>query len=239
MLAAFTTRHGGFSRTPYKSLNLGLHVDDDAAAVKSNRLALASALDFDAGRLVFSKQIHGSKAVTVAEPDAGAGAFELDSAIDGADALITTSKRLPLAILTADCVPVILVAPEQRIIAAVHAGWRGTLAGIVRITAERLLAETGVEAPQLLAFFGPAVRACSYEIAADLHGSFRKLYPQIVGDEPVLDLTTVNIHQLITSGLDPDNIYDLGLCTYCHYDLFFSYRREQVTGRQAAIAMIL
>lgn len=212
---------------------------DSPKSVQKNREIAAAALGYKAVNLTCAQQVHGCSTARVNKDSVGAGSFAYEEAIAGIDALLTIEQQAPLAIFIADCVPVILVEPERRVVAVVHAGWRGTLARIAAAAVEKIKTEFGVAADKLLAYLGPAIRACSYRVDDRLHQRFRQSFPQVVGDELALDLSMVNNYQLLAAGLKVENVFDLGLCTFCRQDLFYSYRREQITGRQAAIAMVI
>ena len=232
ILVAFTTRLGGVSRAPYNSLNLAHHVGDSDKDVTSNRGLAAAALGFEAKRLVTAEQVHGTNIRKVSGNGASAGPLV------ATDAIITAETQTPLIIHTADCVPIIIVEPKAPLIAVVHAGWRGSLAQIVFLTVKKIVEDFQLSAADMSAYIGPAIRACSYEVDSQLHQRFRRSFPRVVGEERILDLPTVNIDQLMVAGLNPDNIHDLGLCTACQAELFYSYRRDKTTGRLGAIAMI-
>ncbi|MFZ0251630.1 MAG: laccase domain-containing protein, partial [Acidimicrobiales bacterium] len=123
---AVTTRHGGRSVAPYDTLNLGLHVGDDPAAVVENRARAAGGFGASLDDLVFARQVHGATATVVGAEDRGRGTRSEDDALPHTDIVVTTSHRLTLAILVADCLPLALVDPAAGVLAAVHAGWRGT-----------------------------------------------------------------------------------------------------------------
>ena len=128
---AVTTRHGGMSVTPYDTLNLGLHVGDRPDAVVGNRARAAAAFGVGLDTLVFARQVHGASAALVGPDDRGRGTTAEDDAIPDTDILVTTTPGVTLVILVADCVPLALVDPDAGVLAAVHAGWRGTAAGAV------------------------------------------------------------------------------------------------------------
>ena len=166
--AAVTARSGGVSSGPYATLNLSLGVGDDPGHVLENRRRLAAAFGATPGDFVFARQVHGAGVAIVAEADRGSGARSLDDAIPGADALVTTSPGIVLAILTADCVPIVLHDPVAGVLACVHAGWRGTVA---RITAATLTAMQGLgtRPSDVIAGIGPAVGADRYQVGPDVH----------------------------------------------------------------------
>ena len=176
------------------------------------------------------------------------------------DALVTNVQNLLLSVQTADCVPVLLVDPKQRAVAAIHAGWRGTLARIAQKAVGRMIQEYGSKPSHLLAAIGPSIGPCCYEVGVELVTRFTAQFADAAGyfdeprtgDEPNpiqwlnmkppghqpppknvhLDLRKANVSQLRSAGLRAGNIYVSDLCTACHTDLFFSYRKEgPVSGR--------
>ena len=128
--AAVTARSGGVSSGPYATLNLSLSVGDDPASVLENRRRLAAAFGARLEDFVFARQVHGAGVGVVGQPHAGSGAFGLGDAVAGVDALVTATPGVVLAILTADCLPIVLHDPVAGVLACVHAGWRGTVAGV-------------------------------------------------------------------------------------------------------------
>lgn len=200
---------------------------------------MADVLEFDPARLTLAQQVHGSDIAIVDGAAVGSGSREYESAIEGKDALITSLAEVPIAILAADCVPLVIAAPKDKVVAVVHAGWRGTLGRIVERTVAIFSEQFSVNPKDLVARIGPSIRACSYQVGDDLVARFKEEFPDIIGDETYLDLPIINVRQMIKSGIAVENIIDLSLCTYCRGDLFFSYRRESVTGRQAVVAMIM
>ncbi len=161
------------------------------------------------------KQIHSHVVFTAERPGcAGEG-----------DALVTRTrnreKSVAVSIRTADCFPILLADPETRAVAAVHAGWRGTAAGIVRSTLTRMRGEFGTDPRNAYAAIGPGIGPCCYEVGVDVARQFGM---QEAGN---LDLAMENRNQLIAAGLDPARIEQVGGCTFCHPALFFSWRRDR------------
>ena len=153
---AVTTRHGGVSTGPYRSLNLGLHVGDDPGSVVENRRRAAANFGVRLDEVVFAEQVHGAAAAVVGNDDRGRGTTSLAGAVEATDALVTATPGVTLAILVADCVPMALLDPEVRVLAAVHAGWRGTAAGAAD-AALRAMSRLGARPERTVAFLGPAV----------------------------------------------------------------------------------
>lgn len=145
------------------------------------------------------------------------------------DALVSTGLGLSIGVRTADCVPVLLLDSRIRAVAAIHAGWRGTAAQIVRRTIEKLNADFGSHPKHIHAAIGPCIRACCYEVNPEVAAQFSP-WPASVfhpaGPKPHVDLAAANREQLIEAGLSADHILDSELCTSCRLDQFFSFRRE-------------
>lgn len=234
--AAFTTRLGGASVGPYRSLNLARTVGDDPEAVSTNRGRLAALLGMAPHALAEAEQVHGSRTAVV---EAGGGP------IRGVDALVTSRVGLWLAIYAADCVPVLLVDTKTPGVAAVHAGWRGTAAGIVPETIARMRHAFGTDPEQYTATLGPAIGGCCYEVDLPVARAMEQApwWPEAAratGPERWhLDLRTAIRRQLMDAGVPPGRIASVPLCTACRPDLFFSYRRDGVTGRMAACISLL
>jgi YfiH family protein len=221
----FTTRRGGASAAPFDSLNLGGLVGDDPAAVAENwrRLAAATGLAFARVR-----QVHGARAVRAT----GGG-----PPLEEADVVVSATAGLAACVSVADCVPVLLADPASGAVAAVHAGWRGSL---VRAAAEAVtaLAACGARPGDLLAAVGPSIGACCYEVSADVAARFRaEISPRCVRDgaRPRVDLWAANVEALRGAGVVADRVEVLGRCTACEPAAFFSHRRDAGrTGRQVA-----
>jgi YfiH family protein len=212
----FTTRAGGVSAGPYASLNLGLLTDDDPAAVAENRRRVA-----EGAALAWGRQVHGTRVVTVD------GATAPGAAAD-ADGVVTAAHGVRTLALTADCLPVALATP--RAVAMVHAGWGGLAAGVLQagVDALRALDPEGT----LHAAIGPAAGACCYEVGDEVAARFP--------DEPrradrTLDLKGIAARRLRAAGAV--DVLDVGRCTMCEPDVFFSHRASGgLTGRQGGLA---
>jgi YfiH family protein len=235
----FSTRAGGISKFPYSSLNLSLAVDDDPVNVLSNRRRFAAAMGIrDMSRIVVADQTHSSNVYRVTEDDAGRGALVHFSAIPDTDALITDVPGIPLALHFADCVAVFFLDTTNRAIGVAHAGWRGTVDGIVISTVEAMTREFGTDPSQLLVAIAPAIERHCYEVGEDVALPFFRAFPN---DERVLsqssstkwrvDLKTANRILLERAGVDDANMAISEQCTSCNIDELFSYRRDGETGR--------
>jgi polyphenol oxidase len=224
---AFTTRDGGVSPSPWASLNLGTLVGDDPVRVAENwrRLEAASGV-----RFARVKQVHGARVIRA---DAASEPRE------EADAVISTTPGVAACVSVADCVPILLADPATGAVAAVHAGWRGTIAGIAREAVRALVGDDGGSAARLLAAIGPSIGPCCYEVSSDLADRFRVELGPVIRDgaAPRLDLWAANVRVLSSAGVRAERIDVLGRCTSCERDLFFSHRRDAGrTGRQMAFS---
>lgn len=180
--------------------------------------------------MVSVKQVHGTDALVVDQPVEQGDSFE-----GGWDALVTDRPGVMITVRTADCVPVLLHDPVRRVVAAVHAGWRGAVAGIVPKTVALLVSRFGAAADRLRMAIGPSAGPCCYEVDEPVLARLREVFPEwrsVV--EPVdaqkahLDLRAFVRRQALADGLHAERIVTVNACTICHPDLFFSYRREGV-----------
>ncbi|MEU9334692.1 peptidoglycan editing factor PgeF [Streptomyces sp. NPDC048290] len=224
---AFTDRWGGVSAAPYEELNLGGAVGDDPAAVTANRELAATSLGVDPGRVVWMNQVHGAE---VAEVDGPWG----ERPVPEVDALVTTERGLALAVLTADCVPVLLADPVAGIAAAAHAGRPGLVAGIVPATL-RAMTERGADPARIVARTGPAVCGRCYEVPESMRTEVAAVEPAayaVTGwGTPAVDVAAGVHAQLARSGVR--DLERSPVCTRESHD-HFSYRRDRTTGRLAA-----
>jgi len=254
--AAVTARSGGVSTGPYATLNLSLSVGDDPGRVLENRRRLATAFGAELGDFVFARQVHGAGVRVVTDADRGVGAYPLDDAIGsvaetgeagGADALVTTSPGVVLAILTADCVPIVLHDPVAGVLACVHAGWRGTVAGV---TAAALAAmqRLGACPADVTAGIGPAIGADRYQVGPDVHEAVTRTFgPAAAGfirPDPsapgrwLLDLWAANRHALRQAGVPGPRIHTTDIPTGPVPGHFFSDRTARPCGRLALVARL-
>lgn len=241
--AAVTTRAGGVSEGPYRSLNLGLHVGDDPTSVVENRRRAAAVLHATLGDLVFAVQVHGARAAVVGACDRGRGAGGPGSAIAGADALVTTEPGVVLVTLVADCAPILIADPDAGVLATVHAGWRGTAAGVVASALSRA-ADLGADPSRMTAWIGPTVAAPDYEVGAEVAAAVRDRLgdrADAVLDEGrpghwLLDVPAANRLQLLDAGVPASSVRTSPWTTA--EGRFFSDRRERPCGRFALLARL-
>lgn len=224
----FSTRHGGVSPLPVDSLNLGRVAWDAAERVEENRRRFMAALNLQGVSLTTLSQAHSDR-VHIIEENSG----QWNHRTEG-DALVTRLAGLALAVQVADCFPILIADPETGAIAGVHSGWRGTLARIALKTIEKMTADFGCNPARLIAAIGPGIRACCFEVGPEVVSSFELKFPGARltaarsgdADKHLLDLRKALDLQFEEAGLSPVNIFDLGACTRCGVDEFFSYRGE-------------
>jgi len=225
--AAVTTRAGGVSQGPWASLNLADHVQDDAAAVAENRLRLGVGLSLPAEPLWLT-QVHGS---IIAGADNAPGCE--------ADGSYSDRPGVVCAVLTADCLPVLLCDRAGREVAAVHAGWRGLAGGVVEAALDRFAAPPD----EILAWLGPAIGPAAFEVGEEVRATFLADNPAAAAafrptrpDHWLADLYALATLRLARRGVSA--VYGGGLCTYTDAERFYSFRREPVTGRMASLIWI-
>lgn len=235
-----TRRGGGISTGPYSSLNLGLHVGDEPDAVLENRRRAAESLGLPLSAMVCAAQVHGGVAEAVDASDAGRGAIEHADSIPDADALVTATPGLLLALFYADCVPVLLADPERRVIAVAHAGWRGLAANVIGNTVTVMRERFGAEPSALLAAVGPCIGPCCYEVGTEVAEAFPEETHTIPGQpRPHVDLAQAAARHLRAAGVPAGSITVSGECTACLPGHYFSHRGDNgKTGRIAALMAI-
>ncbi len=230
----FTGRDGGVSQGPYASLNLSDAVDDETSSVRENRRRLlrAAGVSSDVSRLVIPKQVHGTDIVTVdtleqTDPDLARGC----------DAVLCARPEIPVLLCFADCVPLIMVAPDASF-AVVHAGWRGTVAHIASKALAALAELSSSSSADCNVYIGPHIGSCCFTVEEDVHERFCNEYgPDVATDASHIDLTASLLVDLLQAHASAGRIHDVGICTSCSNDRYFSYRAQNGTcGRQGAFA---
>jgi YfiH family protein len=241
---AFSTRRGGVSHGPFESLNLGnptgAGLQDSAEHLADNYQRLHDAIGVAQRQRCWVHQVHGERVAVVRN----AQAFESG---DDADALLCDDPRRVVAVRTADCVPILAASDDGAVVAAIHAGWRGVVAGVVPAAVGALCRQWGIKPARLTLAVGPCIGADAYEVGADVLEQFVCDFPATaagaeapiqrrVGDRGLLDLRRAVHRQLLASGIPAHQIDETDRCTYLHADEFFSHRRDNgITGRMAAI----
>lgn len=236
VLVGFSARNGGESRGVYSSLNLGLHVNDDPAAVIKNRDVFLAEFDVNPENCVAANQNHGIKIKVVSEQDKGRGMKDLNMSLAPCDGLCT-KENIGLMGFFSDCVPVYFFNPRIGLIGLAHAGWKGTADKICSQMLRQFELAGGLPGDCLVAI-GPSIGQCCYEVGDDVAGCFGNgfsgsILHRVDRGKYKLDLKKANIALLISEGVRPENIIVSDLCNSCHPDLFYSHRRDGLTGRMA------
>lgn len=222
--ALVTTRHGGVSVAPYASINLGDHVGDDPAAVAANRRMLQASLPTEP---VWLKQVHGSG---IADADHALGVPEADGSVARRPGVIC-------AVLTADCLPILLCDRAGTVVAAAHAGWRGLADGVI----EAVVKTMAIEAGEILAWLGPAIGPRAFEVGDEVRQIFmardpaaeQAFIPSASAGKWLADIYLLARQRLARIGVK--RVYGGEYCTHADMERFFSYRRDGVTGRMASL----
>ncbi len=223
----FLTRQGGKSLPPYDSLNVSMSNGDDPHRVSSNRERIAKVFGFDKHRLVLLRQMQRDGIFILKNPE------EVHTIPLKYDAILTDLPNQILGIQTADCIPMIMIDQKKKVVGAVHAGRQGTALHIAKKTLRKMKEELGCSEENLLVILGPSIGPCCYEVDEKVFIEEWKPFAKKRGKGKwMLDLSGINVAQLMEEGIRTHQIYRVDLCTRCHSDLFFSYRREGKTGRQ-------
>ncbi len=217
----FTNIHGGVSKAPYKSLNLALHVGDNALDVDQNRNIIKK--KFDLPQMAFMEQVHGCDIEILNDA-------KMPPTCDG---IITDKPNLALCVLVADCIPLLLYDGKNKVIGAIHAGRAGVFGKIATKALNELSNNYGTKSFQVRAILGPSIKQCCYELGGDILKFAKENYPLHLKNNH-LDIRGILINELEKLGVE---ILDLNTCTCCDKNLF-SYRRDKITGRNAGIIML-
>ncbi len=210
-------------------LSLALHTGEDCKRILTNRHRVASQFS-EGNRLHFvvANQTHSDHIAVIREKETK-GWGGLDDAVADCDALITNQKGIVLTVLTADCVPLLLYDKNKEVVAAIHAGWKGTSAHIVAKTVKKMIEEYGSNPKDIVAGIAPSIGCCCYEVGEDVAKHFFKTSDTFdkLSKKYMLDLPLINKKQLLDIGVSEANIEMSDICTACEVDRFFSYRKEQ------------
>ena len=230
LIAAESTRHGGISPAPFTSLNLGLNTADAPENVAKNRQYFFAALgpDCSESRVASSYQVHGTEILHATEP----GRFS------GYDALITSQPGLFVAVSIADCVPVLIYDAENQAVAAIHAGWRGTVGQIVNKTLLAMQNTFGTQPAHCHAYVGTCIDETSFEVGADVAEQVEAAFKRnaTTGDKWFVDLKAANVRQLTDFGIPIAQIGISPFSTVLNNADYFSHRQEHgQTGRMLAV----
>lgn len=238
---AFSTRLGGVSTdVPYKSLNLSYGRGDKDENVAENLRIFSEALGSNISRFVSSKQIHSANVYIVNESDAGKTICDIDG-------FVTTKRQIPISVSVADCVPILLEDAENKVVAALHAGWRGTVNRIAAVGVKKMF-ELGGSIKNINVAIGPCIHKCCYEVGEDFFNEVSSLRGKDFANRHIkenregrlyADLIMMNAEILLEAGILPENLSVSSKCTACESEIFFSHRASKgVRGTMKAAIML-
>ena len=228
-----TTRNGGVSKGDYASMNCTPYTGDDLEAVQRNQQLLCTALHIEKEQLIIPYQTHSVNALVIDKEFLQQNAEKQIEQLQNIDALITQEKGVCLCVSTADCAPILLYDRKQQVIAAIHAGWRGSVNYIVRKTLEQMNRLYNTQGEDIFAAIGPCIGFDAFEVGDEVYDAFKQNdFPMeyISGWKPEthkwhIDLQMANSVQLIDFGVPTEQIDICDICTFTHYEKFFSARR--------------
>lgn len=209
---------------PY-DFSLALHTNEEPTSILHNRSQLNKL--FPNMKFITANQTHSDN-ITLVKHNHEQGWHSLENAIENCDALITNQKNIMLTILTADCVPILLFDPKEEVVAAIHAGWKGTQQTIAFKTVEKMYQEFHSNPKNIIAGIAPSIGKCCYEVDWNVAQHFEHIENayEHKGEKQMLDLPHINRLQLLEAGLKHENIEMSNICTACEVDDYFSYRKE-------------
>ncbi|MBE2247729.1 MAG: peptidoglycan editing factor PgeF [Candidatus Competibacteraceae bacterium] len=230
----FTSRQDGFSIPPFHSFNMGLHVGDQVDHVMQNRNKFAQQLQIQLRSLYYANQIHSDKIFIVTEPIQ-------THPHPSADALITDLPGTAVAVMSADCVPILLADTQNRVVAAVHAGWKGSVNAILLKTLLKMQKLWGSKPSDIMAGIGPCISYSHYEVGHNVIEIVTNVFPQSesllspsTNNKMFFNLTKANMYWLHLFGMHDSQIAISNYCTYSDSEKWFSARRNPITGRMAS-----
>ncbi len=244
-----TTRTGGVSHGAYGSLNTGNFSDDSPLNIHENRKIIARMFYMETEEFIIPHQTHGTRVLTVDKDFLGLDHSLAIETMYGVDAVITNEKGIFLCVTTADCVPILLYDKKKGVIAAIHAGWKGTVGGIVENTIHEMIRQYGSSTNDIIAGIGPAIGQARYEVGEEVVEQFGAkgfdisneaiCYKKRTTAKYHLDLKEINRKELLRLGVPESTIEKSDLCTFEEHELFFSARRQTVhSGRMLTGIMI-
>ena len=239
MVAFSTTRHGGYSTGQYGEFNINRFCGDDEDAIAHNHKALCLLLGIDNNRLLMPHQVHRAEVACIDAPFLELTPAERKEKLESIDAVMTNVPGVCIGVSTADCIPILLYDQQKRVVAAVHAGWRGTVQRIAKKAVEVMKATYGSSPSDLLAQIGPGISLKSFEVGQEVYDAFAAegfsmepiscLMPSSQGvgngEKWHIDLPACNCQQLLEAGLRSEQIHTLHVCTYEQHADYFSARR--------------
>lgn len=252
-VTAFSTRRcGGVSEGNYASFNVTSYCGDNALHVSANRQILCDSLGIESSKLILPKQTHSTRVTVIDKAIMNLSPLQRTAVLEGVDAVITAEKGVCIGVSTADCIPVLLHDPVNKVVAAVHAGWRGTVGRILVETLAEMFRTFGTSPSDLRVVIGPGISVEAFEVGAEVYESFasagfpmeriavKKSSIRNVAEECwFIDLWEANRLQLESRGVLSENIYTSGICTYQHSEEFFSARRLGINSGRICNAIML
>lgn len=236
----FTTRCGGVSENEYKSLNLRMNSGDSKENILRNYKIICDEIDVNFENLVFSNQVHCDTIYRVGAEDMGNGITKPQRFDDGADALITNERNVPIVIFAADCVPVFFLDTRKRAIALAHSGWKGTVSRISQKCVQKMTEKFATDPRDVVAAIGPSIGVCHFEVGDEVAEVFRNEF----GDDVLEKHEKYHVNmqkaigmQLVEGGVSEENIVAADICTYCNSELLFSHRKT--AGKRGVMAAIM
>lgn len=228
---AFTTRLGGVSKGQYASMNVSTTNGDDLEDVRKNYEILGNAVGFDYTKTVLSRQTHTKNIRIITENDIGKGLIK-ERDYDTVDGLITNIPGVTLVTQFADCTPLLFLDPENKVVANVHSGWRGTVQEIGKCAVEIMKKEFSSKPENIIAAIGPCINKCCYEVDDPVYSEFaknpvfdlNKVFTKKENGKYMLDLVEANKEILISAGIKTENLDISDLCTHCYSHIFHSHR---------------
>jgi polyphenol oxidase len=228
VIASFSRRQDG---------NMSLSFGDIRDSLE-NRKKFLSVQDIDYRDLITAQQVHGKNVEYMRQKNKGSGASDYESSVIDTDGFITDQPGVPLAILTADCLPVFIYDPRRPAIAILHAGWRSSEQNISEEGLKGMQNKFGSRPKDLLVGFGPSIRSCCFEVEKDFKSNFAFGLLKRNG-RVFMDIALINQRQLVNCGVREENIFDPALCTFCNNNDFFSFRKEaKAAGRLISVMML-
>ena len=251
-----STRHGGVSTGAYSSFNVNAWCGDQAEHIEQNRQALYTLLGIDSNHLVMPHQTHGTEVRQIGQELFSMNEKNRAMALEGVDAVTTNLTGVCVGVSTADCIPVLLYDPQHHAVAAVHAGWRGTVQRIVVKTLQHMQQAFGSQPQHIRAVIGPGISLEAFEVGDEVYEAFseaefpmnnlsrrepaKSRFPNELNMKWHIDLPMCNQWLMVNEGIRPENIQQTGVCTYRQSDDFFSARKHSVhCGRILTAIMIV
>ncbi|NIQ39547.1 MAG: peptidoglycan editing factor PgeF [Proteobacteria bacterium] len=240
VIHAFSTRRGGVSPPPFDSLNLSISTGDDAVNVEKNREILTGAFGLQPSALVTVNQMHGDDILVIDS------SLPEDVSMTACDAIITDRPGIAIGVLTADCVPTLVFDPDHLVIATIHSGWKGIAIDLPRKSIRTMIDRFRTQPESLIAAVGPSIGPCCYEVddrvraaLSGRQGDWPRWTSEVSSNRWMLNICQAIVDLLRESGIRPENIGRVDICTRCQEDLFYSHRRDRgVTGRQGSFIML-